>query len=87
MSFILGPGIQKNLKLPNLTDDQEGPNEPQEQGQIVEGQILEYSKEEDVYEKNLLWRLKCQRIFFIFLHVLFGAGLPCLAIFTSLDRK
>jgi len=87
MSFILGPGIQKNLKLPNLTDDQEGPNEPQEQGQIVEGQILEDSKEEDVYEKNLLWRLKCQRIFFIFLHVLFGAGLPCLAILTSLDRK
>lgn len=82
MSFILGPGIQKNLKLPNLTDDQEGPNETQEQGQI-----LEDSKEEDVYEKNLLWRLKCQRIFFIFLHVLFGAGLPCLAIFTSLDRK
>jgi len=44
MSFILGPGIQKKLKLPYLSDDQEGPNEPQEQGQIVEGQILEDQK-------------------------------------------
>ena len=87
MSFILGTGIKKKLKLTYLSDDQEGPNEPKEQGQIVEGQILEDQKEEDVYEKNLLWRLKCQRIFFIFLHVLFGAGLPCLAILTSLDRK
>ena len=71
MAYLLGPGIDKKVEYTPL---------PAEEEQFE-------SLGDQKIERNVRWRMKCQKFFFIGVHVFFCLFVLACGIFCSIRRK